>query len=121
MAYDIEVLPAAARALRKLEPRAAARLSDAIDSLAADPRPQGVKKLEGATDLYRIRVGHYRVIYQIHDRKLLIVIKAGRPSGAQYVGCVPMDIAAALEAMESRHHCRGARDSALHWRHELRP
>jgi mRNA interferase RelE/StbE len=74
MAYDIEVLPAGARALKKLEPRVAARLSGAIDALADEPRPHGVKKLEGAKDLYRVRVGQYRIIYQIHDDKLVIVV-----------------------------------------------
>jgi mRNA interferase RelE/StbE len=74
MAYDIKVLPAGARALKKLEARVAVRLASAIDSLADDPRPHGVKKLEGAKDLYRVRVGPYRIIYQIHDAKLLIVV-----------------------------------------------
>lgn len=74
MAYEIEVLPAATRALKKVDERAAARIVDAIDSLADDPRPHGVKKLEGVKDLYRTRVGQYRIIYQIHDERLLIVV-----------------------------------------------
>lgn len=74
MAYRIDVSRAAVRALKKLEQRAADRIVVAIDALAEDPRPHGVKKLEGVKDLYRIRIGHYRVVYQIHDDKLLVVV-----------------------------------------------
>ena len=74
MAYRIEVTSAARRALKKLEPDTTRRIVDAIDSLAKDPRPSGSKKLRGTDDLYRIRVGNYRVIYQVHDEALLVII-----------------------------------------------
>jgi mRNA interferase RelE/StbE len=46
--------------------------------LAADPRPSGCKKLAGNTDYYRIRVGDYRVLYEVSDRDVLVlVIKIG--------------------------------------------
>ncbi len=49
----------------------------AIRALAADPRPQGCKKLTGA-ELYRLRVGNYRILYEIDDDQLFIlVIRAG--------------------------------------------
>ncbi len=43
-------------------------------SLAEEPRPDGVKKLAGSDDLYRVRVGDYRIIYQIRDATVLVVI-----------------------------------------------
>jgi len=49
------------------------RVSRKIDALAQDPRPDGVKKLEGEADIYRVRDGNFRIIYRIEDRKLLIL------------------------------------------------
>jgi mRNA interferase RelE/StbE len=49
-------------------------LIGAIDGLAANPRPPGVKKLRGTRDLWRIRVGDYRVIYRVDDAKRLVDI-----------------------------------------------
>ena len=48
------------------------RLIRAVDALAVNPRPSGVKKLRGTRDLWRIRVGDYRVIYQVDDAKRLV-------------------------------------------------
>lgn len=52
------------------------RLVEAIDKLAENPRPRGCKKLAGRYDLYRIRVGRYRVVYAIRDEVLVVVIVA---------------------------------------------
>jgi mRNA interferase RelE/StbE len=41
------------------------RLREAIDGLARDARPTGCVKLAGGPDLYRIRIGHYRIVYQV--------------------------------------------------------
>jgi mRNA interferase RelE/StbE len=54
------------------------RVAAAIGALAAGPRPSGCKKLAGNTDYYRIRVGDYRVLYEVRDREVLVlVIKIG--------------------------------------------
>jgi mRNA interferase RelE/StbE len=45
-----------------------------IDALAEDPRPQGIEKLSAEDNLYRIRSGDYRVIYEIRDAELLILV-----------------------------------------------
>jgi mRNA interferase RelE/StbE len=46
--------------------------------LSADPRPTGCKKLAGSPDYYRIRVSDYRVLYEVRDRDVLVlVIKIG--------------------------------------------
>ena len=49
------------------------RVSDAIDSLAAEPRPHGVTRLAGRSD-YRVRVGDWRVVYEIDDARRRVVI-----------------------------------------------
>lgn len=74
MAYAIQFTPAAARQLEKLATPIRRRISAAIDGLVDQPRPHGVTKLAGSDDLYRIRVGDYRIVYQIHDRQLVVVI-----------------------------------------------
>ena len=53
-------------------------IGGAIEKLAIDPRPQGCRKLFGEVDTYRVRVGVYRVIYEIEDRLLrILVLKIG--------------------------------------------
>lgn len=50
------------------------RVRSAISRLEREPRPPGVKKLAGYADRWRIRVGSYRVIYEIHDDKLVVIV-----------------------------------------------
>ncbi|GAA4397212.1 hypothetical protein GCM10023187_06320 [Nibrella viscosa] len=47
---------------------------EALEHLAIDPRPPGVKKLKGREGLFRFRVGDYRIVYQIFDGELLIIV-----------------------------------------------
>ena len=72
-AYRLELSPRAIRDLKKLPAQIQVRLKGHIDSLAQDPRPRGVSKLRGDANAYRIRVGDYRVLYEIHDRVLLLI------------------------------------------------
>ena len=74
MAHRIEVTPRARKDLRALPKREGQRIAEQIDTLKNDPRPTGCKKLKGREDFYRIRVGDYRVVYQIEDEILLILI-----------------------------------------------
>lgn len=76
MTYHIDLAPAAVRQLRKLDPVARRRIQAAVELLATDPRPAGAKKLLGGEDEWRVRTGDYRIIYQIHDRQLLILVVA---------------------------------------------
>ena len=71
--YRIELRPAAARALRKLDPAIRPRIQGAIGLLADDPRPPASRPLRGRPG-YRVRVGDYRIIYTIADDVLLIVV-----------------------------------------------
>lgn len=71
--YRVELLPAAARALRKLPPEVQARIQGAIELLAHDPRPPAARALQGRPGL-RVRVGAYRIIYTIEDDALLVIV-----------------------------------------------
>lgn len=55
------------RDLRGLSPDLRRRLAPHIDGLAVNPRPPGVEKLEGSDSGFRIRVGDYRILYEIND------------------------------------------------------
>lgn len=72
--YSITYKPSAAKALRKLDRQHQQSIIAAIDALVHDPRPDGVKKLQGDVGEYRLRVGSYRVIYDIHDGELIILV-----------------------------------------------
>jgi len=72
--YRIEFKPSAAKALEALPRRDQRRLLAKIEVLSVTPRPAGCEKLEGLPDLYRIRSGDYRIIYQIYDESLLVLI-----------------------------------------------
>ena len=76
MSYRIEVAPAAVRQLRKLDRGAQRRVQAAIELLAGEPRPNGAKKLAGGDGEWRVRTGDYRVVYQIHDNVLLVLVVA---------------------------------------------
>ena len=77
--YRIELRPAAARALRKLDPAVRPRIQGAIGLLADDPRPPASRPLRGRPG-YRVRVGDYRIIASIEDDvvRILIVCVAHR-------------------------------------------
>lgn len=72
--YTVKILPAALRALKKLDQTTRRRLGAAIDDLREQPRPHGVKKLEGVEGLYRVRVGEHRIVYQIDDAELIVTV-----------------------------------------------
>lgn len=74
MNYRIEFAPSAAREFRRLPADVRTRISRKIDQLATNPRPPGCKKLAGPADRWRIRIGDYRVIYDIHDQLLRILV-----------------------------------------------
>lgn len=84
MAYRVEYSPRAKREMAALPPDVQRRIRPKIDALADDPRPPGVKKLKGEDNAWRIRVGDYRVVYEIHDRILLVVVLRIRHRGSAY-------------------------------------
>ena len=73
MSYEISILRRAQKELAKLPQSDYQRIRNAISNLANNPRPSGCKKLKGRP-AWRIRIGDYRVIYEIRDRQLIIVV-----------------------------------------------
>lgn len=74
MAYSVAFTGRARKDLAALPDRIRRQLIARIAKLADDPRPNGSKKLEGSSGEYRIRSGDYRVLYQVHDREILVLI-----------------------------------------------
>ncbi len=78
MAFSIEFTPSALRKFRKLAKEIQRRISNAIDALAENPFPPGVKKLIAEQNVYRVRVGDYRILYQVEVARLVVlVLKVG--------------------------------------------
>lgn len=74
MSYAIHVAPAAQRELRKLDAHARRRVQAAIELLAEHPRPPAAKMLVDSGGAWRVRIGASRVIYDIDDGRLLILV-----------------------------------------------
>ncbi|MGI8947002.1 MAG: type II toxin-antitoxin system RelE family toxin [Ornithinimicrobium sp.] len=74
MTYRVEYTSAAARQVKKLPRPARDRVLDAVEDLADDARPHGAKKLAGERTAWRIRVGDYRVIYDVLDQELTVTV-----------------------------------------------
>ena len=74
MAYTVEFAPVADRDFRRLAREIQLRLRPRIDALSDNPHPHGASKLKGTDELWRIRVGDYRIVYEIHHRVLLVLI-----------------------------------------------
>ena len=76
MTYRVELRPAAARELRKLDRPARDRIAKVLALLAEDPRPPAAKMLvsDDLPRLWRVRTGDYRVIYSIDDQTVLVLV-----------------------------------------------
>lgn len=72
--YKIEWKNSAYKELQKLPRPLIPKIIAAVSDLSSDPYPQGVKKLIGSEHSYRIRVGDYRIVYEIIENKLIIEI-----------------------------------------------
>jgi mRNA interferase RelE/StbE len=80
--YELVFKKSVAKDLRRLPQQDVLRILERIRSLAEDPRPLGCEKLS-TLERYRIRVGIYRVIYEIQDRILtVLIVKIAHRSGA---------------------------------------
>ena len=74
MGYQVEIKRSAAKEIAALPKRDRRRVVSAIEALADDTRPEGARKLTNIENAYRIRVGDYRVVYQIVDNILTVFI-----------------------------------------------
>ncbi|RPF28958.1 type II toxin-antitoxin system RelE family toxin [Georgenia muralis] len=78
MTYDIVLSPAAVRDLRKFDPTARRRVQAVLELLAENPRPPAATRLVGGAGEWRVLTGDYRVIYEIEDDRLVVlVLRAG--------------------------------------------
>lgn len=74
-AYQVQVSKSAAKELAKLTPPVVSRIVPELIKLAEDPRPAGCKKLKGTGNIYRIRVGDYRIVYAVDDIVRIVDIR----------------------------------------------
>jgi len=72
--YEIEITRTAEKQLKKLQRAEQGRVVAAVLRLADEPRPRGSRKLTGYDDVFRIRVGTYRILYSVSGRRLVIII-----------------------------------------------
>ena len=72
--YKIELARQAEKFIRDQNQSLQAKLVAVLRKLAENPRPGKVTKLKGLDELYRVRVGNYRIVYTIEEKKLLILI-----------------------------------------------
>jgi len=74
MSFLVRIAPAAERQLRKFDPPVRRRIQAAIDLLAQDPRPPKAIQLVGGAGEWRVGTGDYRIIYEIHDDELIVLV-----------------------------------------------
>jgi mRNA interferase RelE/StbE len=73
-AYDVQIMPRAQKDLDTLSGKLLSRLEQIILTLYNEPRPRDTKKLSGTESKWRIRVGEYRILYEIDDSRKLVRI-----------------------------------------------
>ena len=76
--YVLRLTRSARKELEALPDVVLARVARTLDALPTDPRPRGCKKLRGTSDLWRVRMGDYRIIYHVDDQARLIQVRAIR-------------------------------------------
>lgn len=74
MSNEVAIAPAAARRLRKMDPPARRRIQAVVELLASDPRPPAATRLVGGGGEWRVRTGDYRIVYEIRDGELLVLV-----------------------------------------------
>ncbi|MDP2627977.1 MAG: type II toxin-antitoxin system RelE/ParE family toxin [Candidatus Rokubacteria bacterium] len=82
--YRVVFARSARRELERLEMSVARRIISRIEALATDPRPPGCVKLQGAADLWRIRIGDYRVVYSVDGNARVVDIRVVRHRSDAY-------------------------------------
>ena len=76
--HEVRIGRSAVKELEALPDQIIDRVAAKVDSLSTRPRPTGCKKLRGGDDLWRVRVGDYRIIYAIDDKHLIVEIRVIR-------------------------------------------
>ena len=74
MTYQVVLSPSAERQLRKFDPDVRRRVQAVLELLAENPRPPAATKLVGGAGEWRVRTGDYRVVYEIQEGRLLVLV-----------------------------------------------
>ena len=74
MKYTIRLEARTRKTLDRLPGDLYGRVMRKLEALQENPRPVGVEKLSGVEDLYRVRVGDWRIVYAIRDRELVVIV-----------------------------------------------
>jgi mRNA interferase RelE/StbE len=82
--WEILLHRRAEKVLRRLPQDTLRRIDRAITALATNPRPPGCKKLAGYQNLYRVRVGDWRISYAVEDDRLIVLVLEVAPRGGAY-------------------------------------
>jgi len=72
--YNVVVAQSAEKSLYQLPKEAIPKVLTAIQSLAENPYPGGCRKMAGEEHVFRIRVQHYRIVYEVHKKTITIVV-----------------------------------------------
>ena len=72
--YGVILSPLAIRQLRKFDPDVRRRIQAVLELLSENPRPPAATRLVGGAGEWRVRTGDYRVIYEIHEGQLLVLV-----------------------------------------------
>lgn len=73
--YQIKWRSSTKKDLRKIPPQQVARIVAEVETLSNEPLPSGAQKLTGSERTYRIRVGDYRILYEVSSAEQLVVIE----------------------------------------------
>lgn len=72
--YKVEITASAEKSLKKIPKKDIVKIVEAIRVLAISPFPEGCRKLKGEEDVYRVRQGNYRIIYEVVENKLIVLV-----------------------------------------------
>ncbi len=76
--YQVNWRRSTKKDLRSISPQDVARIVSVVTTLSDEPRPVGCKKMTGSECAYRLRIGNYRIIYEVYDDSIIIeIIKVG--------------------------------------------
>ena len=82
--YQVIIHRKAEKILKRLNGDVLERIRRTIRGLASEPRPVGVKKMTGYDNLYRVRVGDWRIIYTIEEARLIVLVLEISTRGSAY-------------------------------------
>ena len=87
MPYRVEISPPAGKDLKRLPLQVCERLEADILALADDPYPEGMRKIQGTQRAYHIRMGSYRIIYEVYrEQQMVVILRVARRGKSTYKG-----------------------------------